>query len=104
MSEKVEAMDSDLRARVVTLEHASAGKEQRLSALEAWQRQRDIDSARNDEKWVAMEQRIDVRFSGIETSLKDVQGSLSWVTRLIISGIIMAVVAFMVGGGFSIGG
>ena len=101
MTEKATDMDGDIRARVVTLEHASAAKEQRLSAIESWQRQRDIDSARNDEKWTAMEARIDTRFSGIESSLKDVQGSLSWVTKLIIGGIIMAVVAFMVGGGFS---
>lgn len=103
MTEKANDMEGDLRARVVTLEHASAAKEQRLSSLEAWQRQRDVDSARNEAKWDAMENRIDTRFAGIESSLRDVQGSLSWVTKLIIGGIIMAVIAFMVGGGFAPG-
>ena len=51
MIEKATEMDGDLRARVVKLEHDSAAQGQRMSAMEAWQRQRDIDSARHDEKW-----------------------------------------------------
>lgn len=103
MSEKEVEMDSDLRSRMVSVEHKSQDHGARLTSLEAWQRQRDIDSARHDEKWNAMEARIDTRFSNIEVSLNSVQGSLTWVTRLLIGGIIMAVVAFMVGGGFKIG-
>ncbi len=92
---------ADLRSRVVTLEHSSAAKESRLSALEAWQRQRDIDSARHDEKWNAMENRIDNRFNSLESSIKDVQGSLSWINKLVIGGIITGIIAFLIQGGFS---
>lgn len=102
MSEKATEMDGDLRARVVTLEHTSAAKEQRLSALEAWQRQRDIDSARHDEKWNAMEARIDTRFSGLEKSVHDIQSSLSRINWLIIGGIIAGVVGFLIKGGFAL--
>lgn len=101
MSEKANDMDGDLRARVVTLEHASAAKEQRLSALEAWQRQRDVESARNDEKWNAMEARIDTRFTGLESSVGDIKSALSRINWLIIAGIITGVVGFMMRGGFA---
>jgi len=102
VTEKATEMDGDLRARVVTLEHTSAAKEQRLSALEAWQRQRDIDSARHDEKWNAMEARIDTRFSGLESSVSDIKTSLSRINWLIISGIIVGIVGFLLKGGFSL--
>ncbi|MBX3532601.1 MAG: hypothetical protein KF849_18540 [Rhizobiaceae bacterium] len=82
-------MTADLRARVV--------------ALEQWRVQKDIDSARNDEKWTAMETRIDARFAGLEKSVLDIQGTLSRINWLIIGGITMAVVAFLVGGGFAPG-
>ena len=94
-------MEGDLRARVVTLEHGVQSNSQRLSSLETWQRQRDIDSARHDEKWNAMEHRIDARFAGLEKSVGDIQSSLSRINWLIIGGIVMAIVAFMVGGGFA---
>lgn len=99
--EKAADMETDLRARVVSLEHASAAKEQRLSALETWQRQRDIDSARHDEKWNAMEARIDTRFSGLENSVGDIKTSLSRINWLIISGIVAGVIGFLVKGGFA---
>lgn len=101
MVEKATDMDGDLRSRVVTLEHASAAKEQRLSALEAWQRQRDIESARHDEKWNAMEKRIDSRFSGLEKSVHGIQTSLSKVNWLIIAGIISGLCAILFKGGFA---
>lgn len=101
MTDKANEMDGDLRARVVTLEHASAAKEQRLSALEAWQRQRDIDSARHDEKWNAMEARIDARFSGLESSVGEIKNALSRINWAIILGIIAGIVGFMIKGGFA---
>lgn len=73
----------DLRARVV--------------ALENWRVQRDIESARHDERW----KHMDDRFNRLEAKLVGVSDTLTWITRLIIGGIIMAVVAFMVGGGFA---
>jgi len=99
--EKATDMDGDLRSRVVTLEHGAAAREQRISALEAWQRQRDIDSARHDEKWNAMESRIDTRFSGLEKSVHDIQTSLSRINWLILAGIISGIVAFLFKGGFA---
>lgn len=94
-------MESDLRSRVVSIEHQTQGHGTRLSTIEAWQRQRDIDSARHDEKWDAMEKRIDTRFSGLERSVDNIQSSLSRVNWLIIGGIIMAIVAFTVRGGLA---
>ena len=101
MTEKANEMDGDLRSRVVTLEHQSQNYGQRLAAFEAWQRQRDIDSARHDEKWNAMESRIDTRFSGLEKSVHDIQSSLSRINWLIIGGIITGVVGFLIKGGFT---
>lgn len=72
----------DLRARVV--------------ALENWRVQRDIESARHDERW----KHMDDRFNRLEAKLSGVSDTLTWITRLIIGGIIMAIVAFMIGGGF----
>jgi hypothetical protein len=86
--------DLDLRSRVV-------GVEQRLTALEVWQRQRDIESARHDEKWNAMEARIDNRFSGLEKSVHSIQTSLAWINKLIIGGIIAGVIGFLIRGGFA---
>ncbi|WP_313196448.1 hypothetical protein [Shinella zoogloeoides] len=86
--------DGDLRGRVVSAE-------QRLTALEVWQRQRDIESARHDEKWNAMEARIDNRFSGLEKSVHSIQASLAWINRLIIGGIIAGVIGFLIRGGFA---
>ena len=86
--------DPDLRSRVV-------GVEQRLTALEVWQRQRDIESARHDEKWNAMEARIDNRFSGLEKSVHSIQTSLAWINKLIIGGIIAGVIGFLIRGGFA---
>lgn len=99
MTEKASEMDSDLRARVVTPEHGAASKEQRLSNLEAWQRQKDIDSARHDERW----KHMDDRFNRIETKLAGVNDTLTWIMRIVIGGILMGAVAFMLQGGFSPG-
>ena len=91
--------ESDLRSRVVGLEHATQTNNQRLATLETWQRQREIESARNDERWVAMEARIDTRFSGLEYSVKSIMSSLSRINWMIIGGLVAAFVAFVVGGG-----
>lgn len=87
-------MDHDLRSRVVAIE-------QRMTASEAWQRQRDIESARHDEKWNAMEARIDTRFSGLEKSVHSIQTSLSRINWLIIGGIVTGVIGFLIKGGFA---
>lgn len=95
--EKAPDMESDLRSRMVAVEHQTQGHGQRLSALEAWQRQKDIDSARHDERW----KHMDERFNRLETGLGDVNGTLKWIMRIIIGGILAGVVAFMIRGGFA---
>lgn len=101
VTEKMTDMDTDLRSRMVSAEHTIQSNSQRLAVLEAWQRQRDIDSARHDEKWNAMETRIDTRFSGLESSVGDIKHALSRINWLIIGGIITGVVGFLIRGGFS---
>ena len=76
--------DTDLRARVV--------------ALEQWRVQRDIDSARHDEKW----KHMDERFNRLEVALAGLSGTLTWIMRIIIGGILAGVVAFMIKGGFAV--
>ncbi|WP_245409055.1 hemolysin XhlA family protein [Shinella sp. WSJ-2] len=93
--------EPDLRSRMVSAEHSLQGLLQRLTLLETWKQQRDIESARHDEKWNAMETRIDNRFSGLEKSVHDIQTSLTWINRLIVGGIVTGIVAFLVRGGFA---
>lgn len=102
MVDKDTGMESDLRSRVVALEHGSQNRETRLAALEAWKQQRDIDSARHDEKWNAMEDRMATRFSGLEKSTHDIQTSLSRVNWLLIAGIISGIMTFLFKGGFAL--
>lgn len=92
-------MDGDIRSRVVSLEHTAQSNTQRLTTLQAWQRQRDIDSARHDEKWTAMEKRIDVRFSGLEDSTKGIQTSLTWIVRLILGTIAVGILGLLMKNG-----
>lgn len=101
MTEKATEMDSDLRSRMVSAEHSIQSNSQRLTSLETWQRQRDIDSARHDEKWNAMESRIDTRFSGLEKSVHDIQTSLSKINWLIIAGIVSGILAILFKGVFA---
>ena len=102
MTEKLNDMDTDLRSRVVGLEHKDQDKSQRIAALEAWQRQREVDSARHDEKWNAMEARIDTRFASLESSVGEIKTALSKINWLIISGILAGVIGFLIRGGFHI--
>lgn len=74
---------ADLRARVV--------------ALEQWRTQRDIESARHDEKWKHMDAKID----SVEKKVDRISSDLSRVMWLILSGIILAIIAFLVKGGFA---
>ncbi|WP_292365192.1 hypothetical protein [Mesorhizobium sp.] len=79
-----EAMDTgDLRARVV--------------ALENWRVQRDIESARHDERWKHMDTKID----GVEKKVDKISSDISRVMWLILAGIVMAIVTFMIKGGFA---
>ena len=86
---------ADLRSRVVALEHKTAASEQRLSIIEQWRAQMDIFNARRDEQFKNLTDRfdsLDKKIDGIDANLsadmKEVNGTLSWLARLIIGTII----------------
>ncbi|TIS41441.1 MAG: hypothetical protein E5X01_08545 [Mesorhizobium sp.] len=85
---------SDLRARVV--------------ALENWRVQRDIESARHDERWKHMDEKIsdmgkqmEDKIDGVDEKVGKISSDLSRIMWLILSGIILAIIAFLVKGGFA---
>jgi len=43
------------------------------------------------------------RNQNIRDDLNDIKGSLTWITRLVIGGIIAGAVAFLISGGFNVG-
>jgi hypothetical protein len=92
-----EHMDGDLRSRMVSVEHRGAEHAQRLVALEAWKQLTDVAEARRSEQWIALKNDM----GGLKTSIGEVQGTLKWIGRTIIGAIIVAVVAFMIKGGFA---
>lgn len=92
-----ETMDGDLRSRMVSAEHRGAEHAQRLTALETWKQQTDVSDARKEEQWKAMNVKIDHVGKGVN----EVQGTLKWIGRTIIGGILAAVLVFMVKGGFA---
>jgi len=92
-----EQMDSDLRSRMVSVEHRSAEHAQRIMALETWKQQSDVSEARKDEQWIALKGDMVV----LKSSINEVQGTLKWIGRTIIGGIIAAILVFLVKGGFA---
>ena len=89
--------DHDLRSRVVSLEHQGQANSQRLTALEAWQRQTEIGEAKRGEQWTNLQRDL----VSITTSISEIQGTLRWIGRTIIGGMLVAAVAFMIRGGFA---
>jgi hypothetical protein len=97
MVEKASEMETDLRGRVVNLEHQGQGHGRRLDDLEKWQRQSDLADARKEGEWKAMNDKIDA----VGSKVDKISDSLTWVVRLLIGGIIMAALAFLIRGGFA---
>ncbi len=96
-AEMDDSMDgSDLRARVVQLEQAQAAA--RLTVLESWKQQAAVADAHREGQWLNMKQKLD----DVSLDVGDIKGTLTWVSRLIIGGILAAVLAFMVKGGFNV--
>jgi hypothetical protein len=91
--------NSDLRTRIVGVEHTIAANNQRLTSLETWQRQSEIGEAKRGEQWATLQRDMGT----ITDRIGEVQGTLKWIGRTIIGGIIIAIMAFLVGGGFSPG-
>lgn len=90
-------MEHDLRSRVVSVEHTLQSNSQRLTALEAWQRQTEIGEAKRGEQWMTLQRDL----VSITKSISEVQGTLRWIGRTIIGAILVAVVAFIVRGGIA---
>ncbi|MGU3399133.1 hypothetical protein ACLBWS_05230 [Brucellaceae bacterium D45D] len=87
--------ENDLRTRVNTVEHQLTAVLPRIATLEQWQRQSEITGARTEEKWL----NVDKRFDDLDKKIEKVSGILSKIMWLVISGLIMAFVAFVIGGG-----
>lgn len=94
--------DMDLRTRVVRTEHDLTDHNRRISDLEKWRQTNEINDARKEEQLKGMETRFDARFSSIEKSITSINGTLSRVMWLVLSGIIMGIVAFLIKGGFNV--
>ena len=90
-------MEPDLRGRVVALEQGFAANGQRLTVLEAWRTQRDIESARHDERWKRMDDKIDA----VGKKVDKISEGLSRIMWTVIVGLIMAGLAFIVKGGLA---
>lgn len=87
--------EADLRARMSAMEHNLTGLVPRITTLELWQRQSEIADARTDEKWKS----VDKRFDDLDSKIDKVSGVLTKIMWLVISGLIMALIAFIVNGG-----
>lgn len=70
------------------LEHQLADAKSRVRVIEIWQHDQNIANAVRDERWTST-----------LTRLNSIDGNLKWIARLVIGGIITALVAFAVGGG-----
>ena len=84
----------DLRARVVVLGN--------------WRVQPDIEGARHDERWKHMDDKIGdmstqmkEKIEGVDAKVGKISSDLSRIMWLILSGIILAIIAFLVKGGFA---
>lgn len=93
-----ETMETDLRGRVVSVEHKLTDYGQRLTSLESWQRQMDIFNARRDEQF----KHLTDSFATLNRKIDDLNGTLKWAVKVILGAMLAAVVAFMVKGGFHI--
>ncbi|MEJ5081473.1 hypothetical protein [Ochrobactrum sp. MYb379] len=76
------------------MEHNLTGIVPRVTKL--WQCQSEIAGARTDEKW----KNVDARFDDdLDNKIEKVSSILSKTRWLVISGLIMAFLAFVIGGG-----
>lgn len=99
MTERTEDMDSsDLRSRVVNLEHAAASKELRITTLEQWRVATDLIAARKDVAWENLVKTVDT----VEKKIDGMAGNLTWIVRLVLGGIILGIIAFLFKGGFQV--
>ena len=81
----------DLRARTVALEHRLNDFKSRVVAVEKWQHDQSIANAVRDERW-----------SATLTRLEKIDTNISRVVWLVITGLVVAFMGFVVGGGLNI--
>mgnify|MGYP001617171692 CR=1 FL=1 len=102
-ADDAQSMDlSGVRVRVNALEHVSTLHEQRITALEHWRTHSDISDARREEQMVGFRASIDKDMASIKEDISGLAGTLQWITRLLIGGIILGILAFMMKGGFTL--
>lgn len=86
----------DLRSRVVSLEHQHTSILQRVGDLERGQRMSDIEDAKRGEQW----RNIVTQFESLDEKIDGLNNNIKWVVKLVIGGLIAALVGFIINGGF----
>ena len=79
-------------------EHELSALHERIGTLEHWRIQLDIANARADEQ----RKHLDQRFDALDGKVSKINDSLTWIVRMVMGAIILAIVAFLVRGGFTI--
>ena len=99
--------------RVNALEHSATLHEQRITSLENWRTHSDIKDARSEEQMASFRLAVDKDMTALKDSLTEtkkslgddigsIAGTLQWITRLLIGGIALGIVAFLMKGGFTL--
>lgn len=96
--------ESDLRSRVVNLEHTAAANVQRLTSIESRLVKYDIDDARKDEQMKTIQSQITSLDKKFDEKTNGIASSLKTINMYIIGGIIAGIIGFMLKGGFHIAG
>ncbi len=102
-ADDAQSMDlSGVRVRVNSLEHTATLHEQRITALEHWRTHSDISDARREEQMAGFRTSIDKDMASIKEDINGLAGTLQWITRLLIGGILLGILAFLMKGGFAL--
>lgn len=83
--------EQDLRSRVVSLEHGHTNMNQRMTEFEKWRQTNDIADA-----------KMQVKVENMNEKMTAIMSNTTWLLRLVIGGLIMAVIGFALRGGFHI--
>jgi cytochrome c-type biogenesis protein CcmH/NrfG len=79
-------------------EHEITALHERIVTLEHWRIQLDIANARADEQ----RKHLDQRFDALDGKVTKINDSLTWIVRLVLGAIVLAIVTFALRGGFYI--
>jgi hypothetical protein len=82
---------NELRGRMRDVEKTNVLHGEKLHRMDEWQRNADVAFARRDEQ-----------FLGVKEDLGRIMGTLSRIVWLIITAIVIAVMAFLIKGGFQV--